>query len=119
MLLMVSVMIGVLYYLAPNVRQPEFRMITPGSVVAVIVWIIASVGFAFYVANFGSYNKTYGSLGAVIVFLVWLYISNNALLFGQELNAELERSRELRAGQPAEEELQLPQRDERGKRGTG
>jgi membrane protein len=81
-------------------------------VVALVVWILASVVFAFYVANFGSYNKTYGSLGGAISLLVWMWITNIAVLFGQELNAEIERGRELAAGKPAEREMQLPLRDE-------
>jgi membrane protein len=101
-----------LYYLAPNVKQPKFRWVTPGGIVAVLIWIVASAGFALYVANFSSYNGTYGSLGGVIVFLIWLWISNLALLFGAEFDAELERSRELEAGLPAHEELQLPPRSE-------
>ena len=111
LVLLVSVMLSVLYWAAPNVKQPSFRWFTPGGVVAVVVWIVASAAFAFYVANFGSYNKTYGSLGGVIVFLVWLWISNIALLLGAELNAELERGRELEAGKPAERKLQLEPRD--------
>ena len=103
-------MFTVLYYVAPNVRQPRLRWVTPGGVVAVLVWLVASLGFALYVANFGSYDKTYGSLGGVVIFLVWLWLSNLALLFGAELDAELERSRELEAGLPAEESLQLPER---------
>jgi membrane protein len=103
-------MITVLYYLAPNVKQPGLRWVTPGGVVAVLIWIAASVAFGFYVANFGSYDKTYGSLAGAVVFLVWLWISNLAVLFGAELDAELERSRELAAGLPAEENLQLPER---------
>ncbi|MGH2837396.1 MAG: YihY/virulence factor BrkB family protein [Thermoleophilaceae bacterium] len=103
-------MFAVLYYVAPNVRQPRLRWITPGGVLAVVLWLVVSAGFAIYVANFGSYDKTYGSLGGVIVFLVWLWLSNLALLFGAEFDAELERSRELEAGLPAEETLQLPER---------
>jgi len=103
-------MFTVLYYVAPNVRQPRLRWITPGGVLAVLLWLVASAGFALYVANFGSYDKTYGSLGGVIVFLVWLWLSNLALLFGAEFDAELERSRELAAGLPAEDSLQLPER---------
>jgi len=103
-------MFAVLYYVAPNVRQPRFRWVTPGGVAAVLLWLAASAGFAFYVANFGSYDKTYGSLGGVVVFLVWLWLSNLAVLFGAELDAELERQRELEAGLPAEETLQLPER---------
>jgi membrane protein len=103
-------MFAVLYYVAPNVRQPQLRLVTPGGVVAVLVWLVVSAGFAVYVANFGSYDKTYGSLGGVVVFLVWLWLSNLALLFGAELDAELERARELEAGLPAEESIQLPER---------
>jgi membrane protein len=91
-------MLAILYYWAPNVRHPKFRWITPGSVLAVIVWILASAAFAVYVANFSSYDKVYGSLGGVVIGLVWLWISNVAVLLGQELNAELERQRELEAG---------------------
>ena len=104
-------MFTVLYYFAPNVRQPRLRWVTPGGVLAVVLWLLASAGFALYVANFGSYDKTYGSLGGVIVFLIWLWLSNLALLFGAEFDAELERSRELAAGLPAEESLQLPERE--------
>ncbi len=116
LLLIVVLMISILYWASPNVRQPRFRLITPGGLLAVLVWLVGSLAFAFYVANFGSYNKTYGSLGAIIIFLVWLYISNNALLLGAEFNAEVERGRELKAGLPAEEELQLPPR--RGERAS-
>jgi membrane protein len=105
LLVVVSVMFSILYWASPNVRQPGFRWLTPGGLVAVVIWIVASLAFAFYVANFSSYNKTYGSLGGIIVFLVWLWISNVAVLFGAELNAELERGRQLEAGEPAEEEL--------------
>src|SRR3954453_1921765 len=106
-------MIAVLYYAAPNVQQPAFRWISPGSVVALLAWAVASLVFGLYVSQFGSYNKTYGTLGGVIVFLVWLWISNLALLFGIEFNAELERSRELAAGQrDAVDAIQLPPRDE-------
>jgi membrane protein len=102
--------IATLYYVAPNVRQPGWRWVTPGGALAVLGWLVASAAFALYVANFGSYNKTYGSLGGVVVFLVWLWISNLAILFGAEFDAELERSRELAAGLPAEETLQLPEK---------
>ena len=111
LVLLVSLMFSVLYWAAPNVEQPAFLWITPGGVMAVLIWIAASAAFAFYVANFGSYNKTYGALGGVIVFLVWLWISNIAVLLGAELNAELERGRELEQGLPAERELQLAPRD--------
>jgi membrane protein len=110
LVLLVSVMISVLYWAAPNVRQPGFRWLTPGGVLAVVIWIVASAGFALYVANFASYNKTYGSLAGPIVFLVWLWISNIAILLGAELNAEIERERELEAGEPAEHQLQIEPR---------
>ena len=110
LVLIVIVMLAVLYYAAPNVKHPGFRLLSPGAVAAVVLWLVASLLFALYVANFGSYNKTYGSLGAVVVFLVWLWLSNLALLLGAELDTELERRRELAEGLPAEEELQLPPR---------
>ena len=110
LLVIVSLMLAVLYYAAPNAKLPGFKWISPGSVLAVVVWILASAAFAFYVSKFGSYDKTYGTLGGVITFLVWMWITNLAVLFGAELNAELERSRELEAGEPAEEEIQLPPR---------
>jgi membrane protein len=97
-LLLVSLAFAVLYWAAPNVRQPGFRWVTPGSLLAIALWALATVGFAIYVANFASYNKTYGSLGGVIVFLVWLWISNIAVLLGAEFDAELERGRRLAAG---------------------
>jgi membrane protein len=111
LVLLVSLMIAILYYAAPNVRQPGFRWITPGGIVAVVIWIVVSAGFALYVAAFGSYNKTYGTLGAVIVFLVWLWLSNAAVLLGAEFTAELERRRSIEAGHPAEKEPFLPPRD--------
>jgi membrane protein len=107
----VMTVVASLYYIAPNVRQPKFRWITPGGILAVALWAVASVGFGFYVAHFGSYNKTYGTLGGVISFLVWLWISNLALLLGAEFDAELERERELKAGLPAEREIRLPPRE--------
>ncbi len=110
LILMVMTMLALLYYASPNAKLPGFKWISPGSVVAVVIWILASVAFAFYVANFGNYQKTYGTLGGVVSFLVWMWITNLAVLFGAELNAELERSRELAAGEPAEEEIQLPPR---------
>ena len=113
-LIVVTGMFALLYHAAPNVRQPRFRWITPGSVLAVVLWVLASGAFALYVSFFGSYNKTYGSLGGVIAFLTWLWLSNIALLLGAELNAEVERARELEAGLPAEEELQLPPRQPAG-----
>ena len=112
-LLVVVFIVAVLYWSTPNVKQPKFRWISVGALVAIIVWIIASALFGFYVANFSSYNKTYGALAGVVVFLLWLWITNLALLFGAELDSELERGRELQAGLPAEENLQLPPRDTR------
>lgn len=96
--LIVSFMFAFLYWAAPNVRQPGFRWISPGGLLAVAVWLLASLAFAFYVANFGSYNETYGALGGVIVFLIWLWLSNVAILLGAELNAELERGRRIESG---------------------
>ena len=113
MLAVVVLIVALLYYATPNVRQPKFRWISIGAVVAILTWVIASAAFGFYVANLASYNKTYGSLAGVIVFLLWLWITNLALLFGAELDAELERGRELQAGMPAEEVIQLPARDTR------
>jgi membrane protein len=113
MLAVVVAMIAVLYYASPNVKLRGFKWVTPGTIVAVVVWLVASAAFAFYVANFGSYDKTYGSLGAVVVVLVWLWITNLAVLFGHELNAERERSQELAEGRPrAEKEIQLEPRSQ-------
>jgi membrane protein len=106
----VSLMIAGLYHIAPNVKQPKFKWFTLGGFLALLLWVLASVAFGFYVANFGSYNKTYGTLGGIISFLVWMWITNNVILFGAEVNAELERGRELEAGQPAERNIQLPHR---------
>ena len=107
------VMVDVLYYATPNVKMRGFKWVTAGSLVAIAVWAIASALFAFYVANFGSYDKTYGTLGGLIALLVWFWISNLAILFGHQLNAERERSREIEEGQPrAEREIQLEPRSE-------
>ena len=114
LLLVVMLVVAILYWSTPNVQQPKFRWISAGAFVAIITWVVASVGFGFYVANFGSYNATYGSLAGVVVFLLWLWITNIALLFGAELDAELERGRELQAGMPAEVSIQLPPRDTNG-----
>jgi membrane protein len=103
LLLLVSLLLAVLYWGAPNVKVP-FRLISPGSLLAVLGWVVASILFAFYVANFSSYNKTYGALAGPIVFLLWLWISNICVLLGAELNAELERSRKLEAGEIAHED---------------
>ncbi|HEY4452326.1 MAG TPA: YihY/virulence factor BrkB family protein [Solirubrobacteraceae bacterium] len=113
LVVVVSLMFTLLYWAAPNVKHPGLRWLSPGGLVAVVVWVIASGAFALYVANFASYNKTYGSLAAVVAFLVWLWISNIAVLLGAELNAELERGRLLEAGQPADREPFLQPRDTR------
>ncbi len=112
-LLLVMIIVALLYYSAPNVKQPKFRWLSVGAAVAILTWLVASAAFGFYVANFANYNRTYGSLAGVIVFLLWLWLTNLALLFGAELDAELERGRELQAGIPAEEAIQLPPRDTR------
>ncbi|WP_367129814.1 YihY/virulence factor BrkB family protein [Saccharothrix sp. HUAS TT1] len=109
--LLASLAIGLLFWASPNVRQPSFLWITPGGLLTVVVWVAASLGFAFYVANFGSYNKTYGSLAGVIIFLVWLWISNLALLLGAELDAELERGRRMASGESAGQDPVAPPRD--------
>ena len=111
LLLIVVVVLAILYGFSPNVRQPKFRWISIGAIVALLVWAVATAAFFFYVSNFGSYNATYGSLAGVIMFLLWLWITNNAFLFGAEVDAEVERARELQAGLPAEEVIQLPPRD--------
>jgi membrane protein len=106
-------MLAMLYYASPNVKLRGFKWVTPGSLVAVVIWVIASALFGFYVSNFGSYDKTYGTLGGLIALLVWFWITNLAILFGHQLNAERERSLEIEEGQPrAEREIQLEPRDE-------
>jgi membrane protein len=112
LIVLVAVMIAVLYWASPNVKQPGFRWISPGSILAVAIWIVASAAFAFYVANFGSYNKTYGSLAGVIIFLVWMWLSNVAILLGAEFDAELTRGREMQAGRSSGDPI-LPPRDTR------
>jgi membrane protein len=101
-LVVAMTMFAFLYWAAPNVKQPKVSWVSPGSALGVLIWILASAAFAFYVAEFASYNKTYGALGGVIVFLVWLWITNIALLLGAELNAELERGRQIEAGKAAD-----------------
>jgi membrane protein len=113
LLLIVSFMFAFLYWAAPNVKHPKFRWVSPGGLLAVLVWLIASAAFAFYVGNFGSYNKTYGALGGVVTFLVWLWISNIAVLLGAELNAELERERAIEGGMPEGREPFVEPRDTR------
>ncbi|MBA2514506.1 MAG: YihY/virulence factor BrkB family protein [Solirubrobacterales bacterium] len=112
LILVVAFMISVLYYTAPNAKLPSYKFITVGGAVAVLVWLVASLLFAFYVSNFGSYNKTYGTLGGVIGALVWLWITNQAILLGAQLNAERERDRQIEAGTPgAEKDLKMVERD--------
>jgi membrane protein len=113
LIVLVSFMFALLYWAAPNVKQPGFRWISPGGLLAVLLWLVASAAFAFYVANFGSYNKTYGAVGGVIIFLVWLWISNIAVLLGAEFNAELQRGRQIEAGHPEGREPFLEPRDTR------
>ncbi|MEZ0340475.1 YihY/virulence factor BrkB family protein [Mycobacterium sp. pV006] len=110
-LVLVVLGVAMLYRVSPNVKQPRFRWISVGAAVAIVTWVVASLGFGFYVANFGSYDRTFGALAGVIVFLLWIWITNLALLFGAEIDAELERGRQLQAGIPAEDTLKLPLRD--------
>ena len=112
LLLIMSFLFALLYWAAPNVKQSGFRWISPGGLLAVIGWVIGSLVFAFYVANFGSYNKTYGALGGVIIFLLWLWISNIMVLLGAEFNAELERGRAIERGmRPEDKEPFMEPRD--------
>jgi len=113
LLLLVSAVLGLLYWAAPNAKQAGLLWISPGGLLAVVLWIAASIGFGVYAANFGSYNKTYGTLGGVAVFLVWLWISNIAILLGAELDAELHRSRAIAAGLPPDEEPYVELRDDK------
>jgi len=120
LVLIVSFMIALLYYASPNVRHPKFQWVSPGSLLAVVLWIAASALFAFYVGNFGSYNKTYGALGGVIVFLTWLWITNVVILLGAEVNAELERGRQIAGGlRPRDKEPFLEPRDTRKMKDPG
>jgi membrane protein len=113
LLLAVVLILAILYWAAPNVRLPGFRWITPGSALAVLLWIAASAAFGFYVANFGSYNKTYGTLAGVVIFLIWLWVTNLAVLFGVEVDAELQRARAIETGHPADQEPYVEPRDTR------
>jgi len=120
LVMLVSLMFAILYWASPNARHGGFRWVSPGGVVAVVLWLIVSGGFAFYVSNFASYNKTYGALAGAVVFLVWLWLTNIAILLGAEVDAELERSRAIAAGHAADEEQYLELRDDRKlKRGGG
>ncbi|UGY94436.1 YihY/virulence factor BrkB family protein [Streptomyces gobiensis] len=113
LVLLVVLMIALLYWAAPNVKERGFRWLTPGSFLAVLIWLLASVGFALYVANFGSYNRTYGTLAGVIIFLIWLWLTNLAILLGLEFDAELSRERAIAGGHPREEEPYVRPRDTR------
>ena len=113
MVLIAIVIIAILYYATPNVKQPKFRWMSMGGFIALIVLAVVTAGFGFYVAYFGNYNATYGTIGGVIVLLLWLWLANLSLLFGAEFDAEVERGRELQAGIQAEESVQLPPRDTR------
>ncbi len=110
-IVLVALLLALLYWAAPNVRHPGFRWLTPGAVLAIVIWVAGSVGFTIYLANFDSYNRTYGALAGVIIFLVWLWITNLGVLLGAELNAELERGRQIEAGLPPDEEPFLEHRD--------
>ncbi|MFD9389390.1 YihY/virulence factor BrkB family protein [Streptomyces sp. NPDC060000] len=113
LVVLVTIMIALLYWATPNARVRGFRWVTPGSFLALLIWMVASAGFALYVANFGSYNKTYGTLAGVIVFLVWLWITNLAILLGLEFDAELVRQRAVAGGHPADAEPYVQPRDTR------
>ncbi|MCC3300519.1 YihY/virulence factor BrkB family protein [Arthrobacter sp. zg-Y895] len=113
MVIFAVLIIAVLYYTTPNVKQPTFRWMSMGSLIALVILAIVTLGFSFYVANFGNYNATYGAIGGVIVLLLWIWLANVSLLFGAEFDAEVERGRELQAGIQAEESVQLPPRDTR------
>ena len=111
MIVLVLIIFGALYYTSPNARPTGFRWVTGGAVLALVVWIVASIALAVYVSNFGSYNKTYGTLGGVVVFLIWLWVTNMAILLGAEFNAETERARQLESDVPgAEHRLQMEPR---------
>jgi membrane protein len=111
LVILISLLFALLYWAGPNAKHGGFRWISPGSMLAVVLWIAASAGFALYVANFSSYNKTYGSLAAVIVFLVWLWITNLAILFGAEFDAEIQRGRAIDAGHDPRDEPYMEPRD--------
>ncbi|MFF4876133.1 YihY/virulence factor BrkB family protein [Micromonospora sp. NPDC000668] len=113
LLILVSLMFAILYWASPNARHGGFRWVSPGGVLAVLIWLVISGLFAFYVSNFGSYNKTYGALAGVIIFLVWLWLSNIAILLGAEFDAELERGRAISAGHPVDDEPYVELRDDR------
>ena len=109
----VILMVAILYYATPNAKQPKFRWISIGALIAIVVLALATLAFGFYIGNFSNYDRTYGSLAGIVIFLLWLWIANLALLFGAEFDAELERGRQLQAGIAAEKDIQLPPRDTR------
>ncbi|MFD3542631.1 YihY/virulence factor BrkB family protein [Streptomyces sp. NPDC058662] len=113
LVLLVTIMIALLYWAAPNAKGRGFKWVTPGSLLALVIWMLASAGFAFYVANFASYNKTYGTVAGVIVFLIWLWITNLAILLGLEFDAEMVRQRAIAGGMPKDEEPYVEPRDTR------
>jgi membrane protein len=110
-IVLVALLLALLYWAAPNVRHPGFRWLTPGAAFAIVVWVAGSLGFTIYLANFSSYNRTYGTLAGVIIFLVWLWLTNLGVLLGAQLNAELERGRQIEGGLPPDEEPFLEHRD--------
>jgi membrane protein len=122
LVILVSLLFALLYWATPNARPGSFRWVSPGGLLAVIIWLAASAGFTVYVTNFSSYNKIYGSLAAVIVFLIWLWITNIAILLGAEFDAELQRSRAIQAGHAETDEPYVDLRDTRkldtGQRGS-
>lgn len=111
LVVLVAIMLAILYWAAPNAKGRRFKFISLGSLLALVIWMVASAGFAFYVANFGSYNKTYGTLAGVIIFLVWLWITNLAILLGLEFDAEMARERAIISGRPPDEEPYVEPRD--------
>ncbi|THA77494.1 YihY/virulence factor BrkB family protein [Streptomyces sp. A0642] len=113
LVVLVGLMLAILYWAAPNAKDRGFKFVSLGSLLALLIWLVASAGFAFYVANFGSYNKTYGALAGIIIFLVWLWITNLALLLGLEFDAEIARERAVVAGRPADQEPYVEPRDTR------
>src|SRR6185369_17188886 len=113
LIILVSLMFSILYWASPNAKTGGFRWVSPGGIFAVLLWVLASVAFAIYLANFANYNKTYGTLGGAIAFLVWLWITNIAVLLGAEFDAELERGRAIAGGMPADQEPYMPLRDDR------
>jgi membrane protein len=119
LVILVCLMVGVLYWASPNAKQGGLRWISPGAVTAVVIWMAASGLFALYVANFGHYDKVYGSIAGMIIFLIWLWLTNTAILLGAEFNAELERSRAIAAGTPPDTEPFVEMRDTRKLRPRG